>query len=366
MYGRNHGEKMLVAREVLYRGTGQQDQNLTGQGPVLVTGLKDGEKFTPLHLKKHLQENEHGYTDSDGKTYVECSSSETADYYDGYEEHEIATDLSTIQEEDFDSSSSSSETIQQTREVEQRSSEKQRNEQTRDTQPRDTQQQQRAEEQRNEEERAARNAALTRAVLSSSIEIALDIADTYCQRNGKGDRKILGGCKGPGSAHVNVDDIKGVRILGAGASATTENHYAGYTTSPVKTTAFAQASAAQASASAYLIEGIEANAKASLCSANAGASIGLTGARAGASAQYLTAEVGLKNTPLQAHVELVGAGAEAGASVGYIGASAGAHLAEVRGGPFRARFGLKFGGGIRNGIPEVDAGPVTIPACCIM
>ena len=107
---------------------------------------------------------------------------------------------------------------------------------------------------------------------------------------------------------------------------------------PVKNTAFAQEQwLSRHQADAYLIEGMEANAKASLCSANAGASTGLTGARAGASTQYLIAKVGLKNTPLQAHAELGGAGAEAGASVGYIGASAGVHLAEVRGGLFRGK-----------------------------
>ena len=76
-------------------------------------------------------------------------------------------------------------------------------------------------------------------------------------------------------------------------------------------------------------------------------------------------EAGISNTPLYAHAEGPGAIAETGASLGYTGASAGAHFGEVRAGPFAARAGVKFGLGIRDGVPEVDLGPITIP-CCIM
>ena len=100
-----------------------------------------------------------------------------------------------------------------------------------------------------------------------------------------------------------------------------------------------------------------------LLDADASAGAGVTGARAGAGARVARAEAGMKNTPLQAHVELVGANAEAGVSLGYVGASAGAHLGEAKAGPFAVRAGFKVGAGIRNGVPEVDIGPVS---CSVM
>ena len=36
-------------------------------------------------------------------------------------------------------------------------------------------------------------------------------------------------------------------------------------------------------------------------------------------------------------------------------------LGEARAGPFAVRAGLKFGVGVRNGVAEVDIGPVTVP-----
>ena len=77
------------------------------------------------------------------------------------------------------------------------------------------------------------------------------------------------------------------------------------------------------------------------------------------------AGVGITNTPLQASVSVAEAGGEAGVGWQYTGANIGASAAEARAGPFAARAGVKFGGGIRNGIPEVDLGPVTTP-CSIM
>ena len=57
--------------------------------------------------------------------------------------------------------------------------------------------------------------------------------------------------------------------------------------------------------------------------------------------------------------------AEAGVSWKYAGASVGAYAGEVSAGPFAARAGVKFGAEIKNGVPQVDLGPVTVP-CSIM
>ena len=94
---------------------------------------------------------------------------------------------------------------------------------------------------------------------------------------------------------------------------------------------------------------------------------GLPRPRCRASAEVVTArvEVGIAHTPLQARVQGPAAGAEAGASWDYTGVGVGASLAEARAGPFAARAGVKIGAGVRNGVPEVDLGPVTMP-CSIM
>ena len=57
--------------------------------------------------------------------------------------------------------------------------------------------------------------------------------------------------------------------------------------------------------------------------------------------------------------------AETGVSWKYTGGSVGAYAGEAKAGPFAVRAGVKFGAGIRNGVPEVDLGPVTVP-CSIM
>ena len=106
---------------------------------------------------------------------------------------------------------------------------------------------------------------------------------------------------------------------------------------------------------------LEANSRAVVAEASAS----VTGVNAQIGARVGRVEVGISNTPLQAHAEGPGAIAETGASLEYAGASAGFHAGEARAGPFAARAGLKFGAGIRNGVPEVDLGPVTVP-CCIM
>ena len=66
--------------------------------------------------------------------------------------------------------------------------------------------------------------------------------------------------------------------------------------------------------------------------------------------------VGMKNTPLQAQVEVGKVGGQAGVGWKHTGASVGASVAEARAGPFEARLGLKFGIGMSNGVPEVDLG----------
>ena len=87
----------------------------------------------------------------------------------------------------------------------------------------------------------------------------------------------------------------------------------------------------------------------------------------GVSAASAKVEVGITNVPFaNAGASLAGAEAEVGSSWRYTGASAGAHLAEAKAGPFGIRAGFKLGGAIRNGVPEVDLGPVTVPACSIM
>ena len=66
--------------------------------------------------------------------------------------------------------------------------------------------------------------------------------------------------------------------------------------------------------------------------------------------------VGLKNTPLQAKVTVGEVGGQAGVGWKHTGASVGASVAEARAGPFEARLGVKFGVGMKNGVPEIDLG----------
>ena len=83
----------------------------------------------------------------------------------------------------------------------------------------------------------------------------------------------------------------------------------------------------------------------------------------GAIARVARVEAGISGTPFKVHAEGPAAGAEAGISAGYVGLSAGAHAGEARAGPLAVRAGVKFGAGVRDGIPEVDLGPVTAPSC---
>ena len=149
----------------------------------------------------------------------------------------------------------------------------------------------------------------------------------------------------------------------AGASAGKAGAACGASGTGMYAYAGAKASGAEASASAALVGGVGANAEAA--SAQASANVSPLGAHAGADAKVAGASAGLLHTPLQASVSVAKANAEAGVGWEYTGASAGASLAEARAGPFGVRAGVKFGAGIRNGIPEVDMGPVTVP-CCVM
>ena len=87
-----------------------------------------------------------------------------------------------------------------------------------------------------------------------------------------------------------------------------------------------------------------------------------------ASTTVAKVEAELTNVPF-AQVGAAGpkAKAETGVSWKYTGISAEAYAGEVRAGPFAARPGVKFGVGIRNGVPEagLKLGPVSVP-CSIM
>ena len=126
---------------------------------------------------------------------------------------------------------------------------------------------------------------------------------------------------------------------------------AGAFANPTAGKAGASVNVAQASASAAIVKDV-IEAKSTAEFSKAGASIGyspLTGqlVNAQASAVVGKAGVGITNTPLQAHVSVGEAGREAGVGWQYTGANIGASLAEAKAGPFAARAGVKFGGGIR-------------------
>lgn len=83
-----------------------------------------------------------------------------------------------------------------------------------------------------------------------------------------------------------------------------------------------------------------------------------------ASAVLVKVEAGITHVPFaQVSASGPGANAETGVSWKYTGASAGAYAGEARAGPFAARAGVKFWVEIRNGVPEVDLGPVS---CSVM
>lgn len=75
--------------------------------------------------------------------------------------------------------------------------------------------------------------------------------------------------------------------------------------------------------------------------------------------------VGFDGSPARALASGPTVGASAGIHASLIGASVEAHAGEVSLGPFAVRAGVKFGGGIENGIPVRHLGPVSIP-CSIL
>ena len=89
------------------------------------------------------------------------------------------------------------------------------------------------------------------------------------------------------------------------------------------------------------------------------------GAYAKAEAVTARASAGIAHTPLQAHAQGPAPGAESGVSLDYAGANLTASLGEARAGLFAIRAGVKFVAGIRNGVPEVDLGPISVP-CPVM
>lgn len=168
---------------------------------------------------------------------------------------------------------------------------------------------------------------------------------------------------------AEAEKVAGLSFLYADAGASAGSYAAGASASPLAIKAAAHAECAHAGARAAIIKDVvEVAATADLT--RAGASIGYSACnlqlvKAQASVVAGKAGVGITNTPLQAHVSVGEAGGEAGVGWQYTGANIGASLAEAKAGPFAARVGMKFGAGVRNGIPELDAGPVTTP-CSIM
>ena len=164
---------------------------------------------------------------------------------------------------------------------------------------------------------------------------------------------------------VAFDEFK---PMNAKAGAGVAKAYAGASANPTQAKATAGALGPNAAASAALVDGIiEARAGAYVGKAEATAGFGIEklGAHAQAEAVSGRAHAGVPHTPLQAHAQGPAASAETGVSWDYTGANVGASLAEARAGPFAARAGFKLGAGVRNGVPEVDLGPATVP-CCVM
>ena len=182
-------------------------------------------------------------------------------------------------------------------------------------------------------------------------------ADTGNEKNNFGENNYT---YGKGKAGGDVMNAKAL----AGVAQTNSRAFA----NPTQATATAGACGPNAKASAALVEGvIEASANAVLGKAEATAGVGLEHLGAYAKAEAVTArvEAGVKHTPLKVHAQGPATAAETGFSWDYAGANVGASLGEARAGPFAARAGVKFGAGVRNGVPEVDLGPVSVP-CSIM
>lgn len=108
-----------------------------------------------------------------------------------------------------------------------------------------------------------------------------------------------------------------------------------------------------------------AYAEAEAPNANSFAEASVLGVKCGAMAELGHVSVGFDGTPVQASASGPAAGASAGFHANQIGASVGLHAGEANALGFGVRAGVKFGGGIENGIPVIHAGPVSAP-CCIM
>ena len=174
------------------------------------------------------------------------------------------------------------------------------------------------------------------------------------------------------SHHVHnsatVTEVIGMKVAHAAAGAGVAKATASASANPLQAKAGAGAYGPNANAKAALVEGIvEASAEAYAGKAAAEAGVGIEHLGAYAAAEVVTARAGagIAHTPLQAHAQGPAAGAETGVSWDYAGANVSASLGEAKAGPFAVRAGVKFGAGVRNGVPELDLGPVSAP-CSVM
>ena len=99
--------------------------------------------------------------------------------------------------------------------------------------------------------------------------------------------------------------------------------------------------------------------------ANSSAEVCVLGARASADATTVRVQAGFAGTPFCVGAEGPGCSASAGLHLQQIGASVGIHVGQANAGPFAVRAGVKFGGGIENGVPVAHLGPVSAP-CAVM
>ena len=167
---------------------------------------------------------------------------------------------------------------------------------------------------------------------------------------------------------ATATEFIGIKVAHAEAGAGVAKATASASANPLQAKAGAGAYGPNAGAKAALVEGIvEANAEAYVGKAAAEAGVGIEhlGAYAAAEAVTVRAGAGIAHTPLQAHAQGPAAGAETGVSWDYAGGNVSASLGEARAGPFAVRAGVKFGAGIRNGVPELDVGPISVP-CSVM
>ena len=90
--GGEPGQSKVIAK-VDYEGTGLENSGEKGHGPVMFTGLKNGEKFVSQHCDGLLKERDDGrFEDGEGNIYQIISESETAQDDSGKDswDHEIS------------------------------------------------------------------------------------------------------------------------------------------------------------------------------------------------------------------------------------------------------------------------------------